>query len=83
MAQPKGLGVGREKLYVCDQKEGLVIYDIKDPRNPIFEKKIGGFNAYDLIVNNNILQVVANDQLVQFDITDENNIQQLSTIELK
>lgn len=82
MSLPKGLGLGKEKLFICDGIDGLIILDIKNPKSPLKEKAIAGFEAYDLIVKNEVLMVVAKDELLQFDISIENDIKLLSTIEL-
>lgn len=82
MVSPKGLGYGKTHLFVCDQSDGLVIFNLDDPKNPIKVKSFGGFEGFDLIVNGNILVVVANDELLQYDITDESNIKYISKIEL-
>ena len=82
MQNPKGLGLGKTKLFICDKRDGLVIFDISNPNNPTREKDFQGFETYDLIVKNNILLVVAKDELLQYDITNESDIKLLSTIEL-
>jgi hypothetical protein len=82
MSGPKGLGLGKNHLFVCDQTDGLVVFNLDEPTNPIKVKTFGGFEGFDLIVNGNILIVVAKDELLQFDITDETQIKYLSKIDL-
>ncbi len=82
MSNPKGLGLGKNNLYICDQKEGLIIFDISNPIKPVRKSQFNGFKAYDLIVKNNLLLVVAEKQLRQYDITDENVIKYLGVIDL-
>jgi hypothetical protein len=82
MSNPKGLGFGKEKLFVCDGIDGLVVFDIKNPLMPVKEKTIGGYKAYDLIIKDNLLVVVSDKELYQYDITDEDNIQLYSKINL-
>jgi hypothetical protein len=82
MTLPKGLGLGKNHLFVCDQIDGLVVFNIDNPLNPVKVKSFGGFEGFDLIVNGNLLVVVAKDELLQYDITDESNIKYLSKIEL-
>jgi len=82
MMSPKGLGYGKSHLFVCDQNDGLVVFNLDDPLNPIKVKSFGGFEGFDLIVNGALLVVVAKDELLQYDITDESNIKFLSKIEL-
>lgn len=82
MPSPKGLGLGKNHLFVCDQFEGLVVYNIDDPTNPVKVKTFDGFEGFDLIVNGNILVVVAKDELLQYDISDESDIKYISKIDL-
>lgn len=82
MSAPKGLGLGKSHLFVCDQNTGLKVFNIDDPKKPVLVKTIGGFKAYDLIVNNNLLIVVADKKLLQYDISDEEDIKPLGIIYL-
>lgn len=82
MSNPKGLGIGKSNLFVCDKTEGLVVFDLADPVHPVRIKTIPINKAYDLIIRANILMVVAEKELIQFDITNENDIKMLGTIEL-
>ncbi|MBK8348099.1 MAG: hypothetical protein IPL08_10880 [Saprospiraceae bacterium] len=82
MSKPKGLGLGKKKLYICDENLGLIVFDIKDPSKPVQEKIFDGYPAYDLIVKNDLLIVSSARSLYQYDISDENNIRLLSKIEL-
>jgi hypothetical protein len=82
MSSPKGLGLGKTHLFVCDQTDGLVVFNLDDPTNPIKVKTFGGFEGFDLIVNGNILVVVAKDELLQYDISDESDIKYISKIDL-
>ena len=82
MSTPKGLGLGKHHLFICDQTDGLVVYNLDNPIDPIKVKTFGGFEGFDLIVNDDILVVVAKDELLQYDISDESNIKYLSKIDL-
>jgi len=82
MSSPKGLGLGKNHLFVCDQTDGLVVYNIDDPLDPKKVSSFGGFEGFDLIVKDNLLIVVAKDKLLQYDITNENDIKYLSKIDL-
>ena len=82
MSNPKGLALGKEKLFVCDAIDGLYIFDLSDPSRPEFEQLFPGFSAFDALVRNNLLIVVARDRLLQYDISDENNINLVSEFKL-
>ena len=83
MTNPKGLGIDKNKLFVCD--DGLKIYNITDPQTIMLTKLAfySGMNGYDLIPSNNILMMIADDGLYQYDYSDVNNIHQISKISIK
>lgn len=83
LSNPKGLALGRDKLFVCDAVDGLYVFDLSDPEKPQFDQLIEGFSAFDALVRGNLLIVVARDRLLQFDISDENNILLISEFELE
>lgn len=82
MEEPKGLGKDGNTLFVCDGFNGLKIYDVTTPSSPVELYHFDGFDSYDLIVKNGLLQVVAEDQLLQYDYTDLEDIKLLSSIDL-
>jgi hypothetical protein len=82
MSKPKGMGFGKKYLFVCDQEDGLVIFNIEDPKSPVLSSTLEGFNAFDVIIRNNILIVACLNELRQYDITDEDNIKFLGTIQI-
>lgn len=82
MTKPKGLGFGKKYLFVCDQEDGLVIFNIEDPKSPILSSTLDGFSAFDVIIRNNILIVACANELRQYDISDEDNIKFLGTIQI-
>jgi hypothetical protein len=82
MSAPKGLGLGKNHLFVTDAIEGLVVFNLDNPLKPVKVKTFNGFEGFDLIVNEKILVVVAKNQLLQYDISDENNVKYLSKIDL-
>ncbi len=82
MEDPKGLGKDENTLFVCDGFNGLKIYDVSTPSSPVEMYHFDGFDSYDLIVKNGLLQVVAEDRLLQYDYTDLEDIKLLSSIDL-
>ncbi|KXK37770.1 MAG: hypothetical protein J5I52_12090 [Saprospiraceae bacterium] len=82
MSNPRGLGLGKNHLFVCDEFDGLVVFNIDNPLQPRKVKNFTGYKGHDLIVNGNVLVVVSDTALYQYDITDETNIKPLSVIYL-
>jgi hypothetical protein len=80
MENPKGLGLGKNSLFVCDAKLGLIVFDVTNPGSIIETQDFSDIEPYDVIVKGTILIVVAKDQLLQYDISDENNVKLLSSI---
>lgn len=80
MTSPKGLGIDNGTLFVCD--EGLKIFDAADPQT-IMSHKLAhyeGMNGYDVIPANNVLMMIAEDGLYQYDYSDLTDIKELSKL---
>jgi hypothetical protein len=80
MTNPKGLGIDKGKLFLCDA--GLKIYNVTDPQT-IMSNRLAyysGMDGYDVIPSNNILMMIADHGLYQYDYSDLNNIKQISKI---
>lgn len=82
MTNPHGLSKDGDLLFICDGKDGLKVYNAADVNNIQLVKTISGMETYDVIAQNDLAIVVANDGLYQFDYSDENNMKQLSKISL-
>jgi len=80
MTNPKGLGIDNGKLFLCD--DGLKIYNVTDPQKIMSNQlaHYSGMDGYDVIPQNNILMMIANDGLYQYDYSDLKNIRQISKI---
>jgi hypothetical protein len=82
MKNPHGLGKHGDLLFICDGDAGLKVYDASDPRT------IGmhliytypNLNAYDVIPVGNVLVMIGKDGLYQYDYSNIQNIQLLSSI---
>jgi hypothetical protein len=82
MFNPHGLGIDQGTLFICDGEEGLKIYDAKDPLN-LKAHQLAHFeeiNAFDVIPVNDLLIMIGNDGLYQYDYSDLNGISLLSMI---
>lgn len=80
MTKPKGLGIDNNTLFVCD--EGLKIYDATNPRG-IMVNQLAHFKnmeGFDVIAFNNLLMMIAEDGIYQYDYSDLKNIKPLSKI---
>jgi hypothetical protein len=84
MHNPHGLSISNGHLYLCENTQGLKVFDISDV-NRIGERLRDhktGFAAFDVITitNNNLGMVIGKDGLYQFDISNPQNLRQLSII---
>ncbi len=82
MTKPKGLGIDNGILFVCD--DGLKIFDATDPLT-LMGKRLAhysGMDGYDVIPFNNVLMMIAEDGIYQYDYSDVNEIKELSMIKI-
>lgn len=82
MTEPYGLGIDNSTLFVCDGSAGLKIYDASEV-DSIADNIIATFpdiKSYDVIPVNGILMLIGDDGLFQYDYSDLNDIQLLSSI---
>jgi hypothetical protein len=82
MQSPYGLGIAGDLLFVCD--EGLKVFDATDPLliGARLLKHFPGINAFDVIPYNNILMLIGNDGLYQYDYSDVQDIKQISVLRI-
>ena len=80
MTKPKGLGIDNKTLFVCD--DGLKIFDAKNPLTLMGNRlaHYSGMEGYDVIPFNNVLMMIAEDGLYQYDYSDLTAIRQLSRL---
>lgn len=81
MNSPRGLSVDNGKLFLCDGSDGLKVFDLIQQTDIQLSQQYSNFQANDVITFNNILMMIGHDGLVQYDISDINNIIQISVIE--
>lgn len=73
---PKGLGIDGNKLFVCDAKSGIRVYDVSDTV-PVWKddlshiREADGVTPYDVIPVNGLLLTSTDKGLYQFDYTGE------------
>jgi len=82
MEEPYGLGIDNKTLFVCDGKAGLKIYDASDPLRIDLNilKQYTNIKALDVIPYGNILIMIAEDGIYQYNYSDLQDIKQLSKI---
>ena len=80
MTKPKGLGIDNGTLFVCD--DGLKIFNASNPQTLMANRlaHYSGMEGYDVIPFNNVLMMIAEDGLYQYDYSDLNKINQLSKL---
>lgn len=83
MQGPKGLGLDGDYLFICEEFDGIVAFDVSDPQNVEQIYQSERFQAVDLIPANGNLIVIGVDTLYQYDYTDINNITRTSAFSTK
>jgi hypothetical protein len=84
MEEPYGLGIDNNTLFVCDGPGGLKIYDATDPLqiDQHMLKQYSDMKAIDVIPFGNVLIMIAEDGIYQYNYADLQNIVQLSKISI-
>lgn len=80
MSNPHGLGIDDGNLFITEGEEGLRVLDAGDPANIKQIRHIPDLKATDVIPFNGVLIVTGSEGILQYDYTDINNLQLLSTI---
>jgi hypothetical protein len=82
MKKPKGLGIDKGTLFVCD--DGLKIFDASEPQKILANQLVhySGMEGYDVIPYNNVLMMIAEDGLYQYDYSDLKKISRISKINI-
>jgi hypothetical protein len=82
MTNPHGLGIDNKILFLCDGSAGLKVYDASNVStiDSHMIKHYDNIHAFDVIPWNDVLVMIGEDGLFQYDYTDPNNIKLLSKI---
>lgn len=83
MDHPHGLAISGNTLFICEGAYGLKVYDTTNPR-AISSNQLAHFtdiHAYDVIPIGNVLMLIGDDGLYQYDFSDPTDIQLLSTLD--
>ena len=80
MTKPKGLGIDNGTLFVCD--DGLRIFNAENPQTIIANQlaHYAGMEGFDVIPFNNILMMIADDGLYQYDYSNLEDIKELGVL---
>lgn len=68
--EPYGLGYANDVLYVCDKSQGLVLFDISKPFEPVYIKNVTDGNYTDVICFQNTLICWVDDGVILYDISN-------------
>ena len=82
MDGPYGLGIKDEKIFICDGKSGLKVYDKSDVNNLIQLNHFKDINTFDVIPLETSLLMIGEETLYQYEYLD-NKIKLLSSLSLK
>ena len=69
ISTPGGLGLQDSTLYVCCNANGLRIYNVKDPYNPVEKKVLKGADYKDVIPYGNLLLCYVATGILLYDIS--------------
>ena len=82
MTNPKGLGIDNSMLFLCD--DGLKIFDATNPLTMMAKENTlahyRGMEGFDVIPFGNVLMMIAEDGLYQYDYSNPEKISLLSTL---
>ncbi|MFC2123880.1 LVIVD repeat-containing protein [Bacteroidota bacterium] len=82
MQHPHGLGIDNEALFICEGEHGWKLFEVKDlytiDKNLI--KHFKGIHSYDVIPYQDNLMLIGDDGLYQYDYTDLQNVELLSSL---
>ncbi len=85
MEGPYGLGIDGSTLFICDGDAGLKVFDVTDPL-AITDHQLAIFPdifGYDVIPVKDVLLMIGDDGLYQYDYSDVTDIKLLSKIEVR
>ncbi len=66
MTNPHGLAKDGDKLFICDGRDGLKMYDVSKRSSVELQRQITGLNTFDVIAMQGHAIVVAEDGLYQY-----------------
>lgn len=82
VATPRGLALADDHLVVCNDEVGFTVFDVTDPARAERVAFVEDLEAWDAIVQDDVLMVVGTTELVQYDISDPTQPVELSRLPL-
>lgn len=79
LSKPQGLSKSGNTVFVCDGDAGIRVIDVSNKNNPVIKQTIPLAASYDIICNNGIAIVSAQDGIHQYDYSNINNVVKLSS----
>ena len=73
IASPEGLGLEGSVLYICCNNDGLKVFNIANPANPVEIRTITGAYFKDVIPYGNLLICYVNTGIILYDISNPTN----------
>ncbi len=70
LANPEGLGLQGHYLYICCNNDGLMVFNVADPANPVFVKTITGGYFKDVIPYGNQLICYVSTGITLYDVSN-------------
>ena len=77
---PRGLSLDGDLLFVCNDANGLTVYDVADPANVTVVSRRDGVMAWDVIAADGVLVVVGTEEVIQYDYADPTRLVELSRL---
>ena len=85
MEHPYGLGIDGTSLFICEGSAGLKVFETQDGINLSKTAHFEGMDAFDVIPDavQDVLIMIGQDGIYQYDYSDPNNLRLLSTLHAK
>ena len=80
MSNPHGLGISGELLFVAEAYEGIKVFDISNPDEPLQIGHHREIHVVDVILHQGLLIATGRDGVHQFDYTNPADLQLVSTL---
>ncbi len=82
MDNPHGLGISGTTLFICEGEYGLKVFDATKSRDITGLAHFKDVHAYDVIPLGEVLMMVGDDGLYQYDYSDPTQVRQLSKLDI-